>query len=162
MIIPKTVAITSPVEETVSAFFGAGPAFAVHCLNYILCVLPFKNKYLLTAQYSILFSTHSNDCYITTAHSKWLKLFLSNCQQMNNSLAFIYECCYLHAEVGNFSDHLRIYIKITSNNLTNFIIIFKQNYWGYHTFVFSPITCGEIEHLFVCDIRQNRVKLVEN
>src|SRR5436190_18601991 len=49
----------------------------------LICVgvLPFKNKYLMTARYSILFifiktltSTHSNDCYIITARPKWLKL----------------------------------------------------------------------------------------
>ncbi|XP_030765064.1 origin recognition complex subunit 5-like [Sitophilus oryzae] len=34
---------------------------------------------------------------------------VNNCQQINNenSLAFIYECCHLHVEVGNFSDHSR-------------------------------------------------------
>ena len=43
----------------------------------LICVgvLPFKNKYLVTARYSILSSTHSNDCYITTAHPKRLKLW---------------------------------------------------------------------------------------
>src|SRR5436190_13574311 len=50
----------------------------------LICVgvLPFKNKYLMTARYSILSiftqrltSTHSNDCYITTARPKWLKLW---------------------------------------------------------------------------------------
>ena len=42
----------------------------------LICVgeLPFKNKYLMTARYSILSSTHSNDCYITTVRPKWLKL----------------------------------------------------------------------------------------
>ena len=37
--------------------------------------IAFKNKYLVTARYSILFWTHSNDCYITTARPKWLKLW---------------------------------------------------------------------------------------
>ena len=38
-------------------------------------VLPFKNKYLVTARYSILSSTHSNDCYVITARPKRLKLW---------------------------------------------------------------------------------------
>src|SRR5436189_6488481 len=58
----------------------------------LICVgvLPFKNNYLMTARYSILSifiktltSSHSNDCYIT---------LVSNCQQMNNEIPFIYEC----------------------------------------------------------------------
>ena len=28
--------------------------------------------------------------------------------EQRNSLAFIYECCYVHVEVGNFSDHPRM------------------------------------------------------
>ena len=43
----------------------------------LICVgvLPFENKYLMTPRYSILSSTHPNDCYITTARPKWLKLW---------------------------------------------------------------------------------------
>ena len=59
----------SPYTESNSSLISVG-------------VLPFKNKYLMTARYSILAifiktlaSTHSHDCYITTARSKWLKLW---------------------------------------------------------------------------------------
>ena len=49
----------------------------------LICVgvLPFKNKYLMTARYSIfsiftktLTSTHSNDCQLKTARPNWLQL----------------------------------------------------------------------------------------
>ena len=81
----------------------------------LICVgvLPFKNKYLMTTRYSILSSTHSNDCYITTVRPKWLKLWWVTVNRWTTKFtSFFYEYCYLAVEVGNFPDHPRMYMYI--------------------------------------------------
>ncbi|GFV41678.1 uncharacterized protein TNCV_3628291 [Trichonephila clavipes] len=62
----------SPYTESTSSLICVG-------------VLPFKNKYLMTARYTILSiftktltSTPSNDCYITSARPRWLNLLSSD------------------------------------------------------------------------------------
>ena len=73
----------------------------------LICVgvLSFKNKYLMTARYSILSPTHSNDCYITTARPKWLKLWWVTVNRWTTKFTSF----YLRVLLVNFSDHPFIY-----------------------------------------------------
>ena len=71
-------------------------------------VLPFKNKYLMTARSLILSSTHSNDCYITTAPPKWLKLWWVTVNRWTTKFTSFYLRVLLSScWARNFSVHPR-------------------------------------------------------